>query len=126
MTPYGEKIRELRERQGITLKKMADDLGVSSAYLSAQEHGNRGRPGPGLILQVCGYFDLLWEEADELKGLVGLSHPRAVVDTAGLSPKATELANLLAQNIQDMDEDTIDWVLAEIRGRLTTKSGPTH
>jgi transcriptional regulator with XRE-family HTH domain len=126
MTPFGEKIRELRGLQGITLKKMADDLGVSSAYLSALEHGNRGRPGPGLILQVCGYFDLMWEEADDLKGLAGLSHPRAVVDTAGLSPKATELANLLAQNIQELDEDTIDWVLAEIRGRLTTKSGPTH
>ncbi len=126
MTPFGEKIRGLRERRGITMKKMADDLGVSSAYLSALEHGNRGRPGPGLILQVCGYFDLIWEEADELKRLAGLSHPRAVVDTAGLSPKATELANLLAQNIRDMDEDTIDWVLAEIRGRLTTKSGPTH
>ena len=126
MTPFGKKIRELRERQGITMKKMADDLGVSSAYLSALEHGNRGRPGPGLILQVCGYFDLMWEEADELKGLARLSHPRIVVDTAGLSPKATELANLLAQNIQDLDEDTIDWVLAEIRGRLATKSGPTH
>ena len=118
MTPFGEKIRELRERRGITMKKMADDLGVSSAYLSALEHGNRGRPGPGLILQVCGYFDLIWEEADELKRLARLSHPRAVVDTAGLSPKATELANLLAQNIHELDEDTIDWVLAEIRGRL--------
>ena len=126
MTPFGTKIRELRERRGITMKKMADDLGVSSAYLSALEHGNRGRPGPGLILQVCGYFDLTWEEADELKRLARLSHPRAVVDTSGLSPKATELANLLSQNIQDMDEDTIDWVLAEIRGRLAPKSGPTH
>ena len=126
MTPYGEKIRELREHKGITMKKMADDLGVSSAYLSALEHGNRGRPGPGLILQVCGYFDLMWEEAEELKRLARLSHPRAVVDTAGLSPNATELANLLAQNIHELDEDTLDWVLAEIRGRLTTKSGPTH
>ena len=126
MTPFGEKIRELRARRDITMKKMADDLGVSSAYLSALEHGNRGPPGPGLILQVCGYFDLIWEEADELKCLALLSHPRAVVDTAGLSPKATKLANLLAQNIRDMDEETIDWVLAEIRGRLTAKSGPTH
>ena len=75
---------------------------------------------------MCGYFDLTWEEADELKRLARLSHPRAVVDTSGLSPKATELANLLSQNIQDMDEDTIDWVLAEIRGRLAPKSGPTH
>ena len=48
------------------------------------------------------------------------------MDTAGLSPRATELANLLAENIQVLDEDTIDWVLAEIRGRMGSKKGPTH
>ncbi|MFQ5618994.1 MAG: helix-turn-helix domain-containing protein [Rhodospirillales bacterium] len=126
MTPFGQKIRALRARRGITLKTMAGDLGVSSAYLSALEHGNRGRPGPGLIMQICGYFDLIWDEAEELKRLAELSHPRVVVDTAGLSPRATELANLLAENIQALDEDTIDWVLAEIRGRMGPKKGPTH
>ena len=126
MTPFGQKIRVLRARRGITLKTMAGDLGVSSAYLSALEHGKRGRPGPGLIMQICGYFDLIWDEAEELKRLAGLSHPRVVVDTAGLSPSATELANLLARNIGELDDDTIDWVLAEIRGRMVSKKGPTH
>ncbi|HER27194.1 MAG TPA: transcriptional regulator, partial [Rhodospirillales bacterium] len=32
MTPFGARVRELRDRRGILLKKMADDLGVSSAY----------------------------------------------------------------------------------------------
>lgn len=126
MTPFGEKIRALREKRGIMLKKMADDLGVSSAYLSALEHGNRGRPGPGLVLQICGYFDLIWDEAEELKRLADLSHPRVVVDTAGLSPRATELANLLAQRIGELDEDTLQWILDEIRGRQAAKRGPTH
>jgi len=126
VTPFGEKIRALRARRAITLKTMAGDLGVSSAYLSALEHGNRGRPGPGLILQICGYFNLNWDDAEELKRLAELSHPRIVVDTAGLHPKATELANLLARNIRDLDEDTIDWVLAEMRGRLGPRKGPTH
>ncbi len=117
MTPFGNKIRELRAKREVTLKDMAGDLGVSSAYLSALEHGRRGRPGPGLILQVCGYFDLIWDQAEELKRLAALSHPRPVVDTAGLSPQATELANLLAQRIGDLDEETIAWILAEIRGR---------
>jgi len=126
VTPFGQKIRVLRARRGITLKTMAGDLGVSSAYLSALEHGKRGRPGPGLIMQICGYFDLIWDEAEELKRLAGLSHPRVVVDTAGLSPSATELANLLARNIGELDDDTIDWVLAEIRGRMVSKKGPTH
>ncbi|MBI2978586.1 MAG: helix-turn-helix transcriptional regulator, partial [Rhodospirillales bacterium] len=104
MTPFGIKIREHRAKRGISLKKMAEDLGVSSAYFSALEHGHRGRPGSGLIQQICGYFDLMWDEAEELKRLAGLSHPRVVVDTSGLSARATELANKLAETIGDMDE----------------------
>ena len=70
----------------------------------------------------------MWDDAEELKRLAQLSHPRAVVDTSGLSPAATELANLLAETIHDMDEDTIQWVLDEIQGRLGAKGrkGPTH
>ncbi len=128
MTPFGTKIRELRAERKISLKTMAEDLGVTSAYFSALEHGHRGRPGSGLIQQISGYFELDWDESEELKRLAELSHPRVTVDTAGLSPTATELANVLAENIHDMDEDTIEWILHEIRGRLgaKSKSGPTH
>jgi len=128
MTPFGLKIREHRARRGISLKKMAEDLGVSSAYFSALEHGHRGRPGSGLIQQICGYFDLIWDEAEELKRLARLSHPRVVVDTSGLSARATELANKLAETIGDMDDETIDWILHEIEGRVGAKrrKGPTH
>ena len=88
MTPFGQRIRELREQRGIMLKAMAAELGVSSAYLSALEHGHRGRPGSGLVMQICGYFGLIWDDVEELKRLAILSHPRVVIDTAGLSPQA--------------------------------------
>ena len=126
MTPFGMKVRELRKTRKITLKKMAEELGVSSAYFSALEHGHRGKPGSGLVQQICGYFDLIWDDAEELRRLAQLSHPRVVIATSGLSPEATELANTLAVKIQDLDEETIDWVLAEIRGRHAPLRGPTH
>jgi len=128
MTPFGSKVREFRAKRGLSLKKMAEDLGVTSAYFSALEHGHRGRPGAGLIQQISGYFELTWEEAEDLQRLAQLSHPRIVVDTSGLSPSATELANVLSENIHDMDEDTIEWVIDEIRGRVGAKGrdGPTH
>ena len=128
MTPFGNKVRDYRKARKLSLKKMAEDLGVSSAYFSALEHGHRGRPGSGLIQQISGYFKLSWDEVEELKRLADLSHPRVVVDTSGLSPSATELANLLADAIHDMDEDTIEWVLHEIRGRMgaNKRAGPTH
>lgn len=44
MTPFGKRLRELREERGVTQKEMAQALRVSPAYLSALEHGRRGQP----------------------------------------------------------------------------------
>ena len=126
MTPFGARLRALRAARGVTQRRMAEFLGVSPAYLSALEHGRRGRPGPGLVLQICGYFGLIWDEAEELKRLAGLSHPRVVVDTSGLSERATELANLLAERIGTLDEETVEWMLAELGTRGRLPKGPTH
>ena len=115
MTPFGEKIREYRKKKKISLKSMAADLGVSSAYFSALEHGWRGKPGSGLVQQLCGYFGLIWDEAESLKRLAELSHPKKTINTAGLSSKATLLANLLSEKIDTLDEETIDWMIAEIQ-----------
>ena len=114
MTPFGARVRELREKRGIQLQQMARDLKVSSAYLSALEHGNRGRPGPGLVMQIAAYFELIWDEVDELKRLAELSHPRIPVETGGLSPKATLFANLLARHIHELDEATLERMLGEM------------
>jgi transcriptional regulator with XRE-family HTH domain len=114
MTPFGEKVRALREARGITMKQMAADLKVSAAYLSALEHGHRGKPSWWLVQRICDYFQIIWDEAEELSKLAKLSHPRAVIGTAGLSPKATELANRLARDIGKLDDAMIDRLLAAL------------
>ena len=115
MTPFGAKLRQLRADRDITLKQMAEGLQISAAFLSALEHGKRGRPSPILVRQICGSFHIIWDEAEELERLARISHPRAVVDTAGLSPKATELANTLAERIGDLDEAELDTLLARVK-----------
>ena len=89
MTPFGSKVRALRAEKNIPLKQMAMDLHLSSAYLSALEHGRRGRPAPGLVMQIAGYLGCIWDEAEDLKRLALLSHPKVTVETAGLSPDRT-------------------------------------
>jgi transcriptional regulator with XRE-family HTH domain len=115
MTPFGAKVRALRDAKGIPLKQMAADLNVSSAYLSALEHGNRGRPAPGLVMQIAGYLGCIWDEAEELKRLAELSHPRVTIDTAGLSPERTELANRLAESIGSLPDDVVAAMLERLR-----------
>jgi transcriptional regulator with XRE-family HTH domain len=117
MTPFGEKVRALRSGKGITLKQMAATLQLSPAYLSALEHGHRGRPSPALVEQICEFFHLIWDDYEDMQRLVDLSHPRVVVDTAGLSPARTELANLLARNIDRLDERTIREMIALLAKR---------
>ena len=112
MTPFGAKLRRLRAERGIQLKAMAAWLGVSAAYLSALEHGHRGRPSSGLVQQISAYFNLAWDDVDELRRLAELSHPRIVVDTAGLDPLATELANRLSESIDRLDRVTLERLLA--------------
>lgn len=111
MTPFGARLREIREARGMTLKSMAAAIGVSPAYLSALEHGRRGRPTWDLLQRIIGHLNIIWDEADELERLADLSHPRIVIDTEGLSPKATELANRLAECIGSLDEDRLDQMI---------------
>ncbi len=80
---------------------------VSAAYLSALEHGRRGAPGNGLMHQVCEFFGLIWDEAEDLARLARLSHPRVSVNTAGLTPEQTALANRLSQTIHRLPPETI-------------------
>ena len=114
MTPFGDRMRRLRTERGVTLKEMAEALGVSSAYLSALEHGKRGRPGWHLIQRILTYFNIIWDEADDVVRLARISHPRITIDTSGLNPKATELANRLADEISKLDPGTLDELLAAL------------
>jgi transcriptional regulator with XRE-family HTH domain len=107
MTPFGARLRALRAERGMTLKELASRLEVSAAYLSALEHGKRGAPGSGLVHQVCDVFGLIWDQAEELAQLARLSHPRVVVDTAGMTPEQTALANRIAHSIRRLTPETI-------------------
>ena len=120
MTPFGEKLRHLREERGLSQKDMAKALHVSAAYLSALEHGRRSQPGFPFVQRVIGYFNFIWDDAEELQRLAGLSQPRVTVDTAGLDPLATEVANLMARTIRQLDKATLERIaeiLKETQGK---------
>ncbi|MCE9648089.1 MAG: helix-turn-helix domain-containing protein [Parvibaculum sp.] len=117
MTPFGQKIRDLRTTRGSSLKEMAAALRVTPAYLSALEHGRRGRPSWRLVQSIIGYFNVIWDEAEEIERLARISHPRITIDTAGLDPKATELANRLAEEIAHLSGAEMEKLLAALPAR---------
>ena len=99
MTPFGVRIRKWRQRKNRTLHQQAEVLGVSAAYLSALENGTRGRPSVVLVDQICVWLGLIWDDAEELKRLAALSHPKPTINASGHSAESIYMVNLLAQNI---------------------------
>ncbi|WP_332689505.1 helix-turn-helix domain-containing protein [Devosia sp.] len=123
MTPLGAKIRELREARGVSLKDMAAALNVSSAYLSALEHGRRGKPTGFLLHRMIAFFNVIWDEAEELQRLAEMSDPKVTIDTGGLAPEATELTNRLAADIARLAPEDLKFLLNEVV-RRSGKSRP--
>ena len=117
MTPLGARLRAMREERGITLKDMAKSLHVSSAYLSALEHGKRGKPTWTMLQRIIAYFNVIWDEAEELIRLSELSDPKVTIDTGGLAPEATELANRLARDIGKLGRDDLVFLRTEVMKR---------
>lgn len=108
MTPFGQALRELRRRRGVTQRDLAHGIGVSPAYLSALEHGKRGKPSFDLLQRIAGYFNIIWDEADELFMMAASSHPKVILDTSGLPAAYTALANRLAREIRSLPPDMVE------------------
>lgn len=70
MERFGEKVRTLRQRQGLTLKELAEAVGVASfSYISDIENGKK-TPHPTLIIKIADVFgvtaDLLMRDEVDL------------------------------------------------------------
>jgi hypothetical protein len=75
-----------------------------------------------MVVAICAQLNIIWDEADELMRLARLSHPRVTVDTAGLSPAATELANLLAERIRRLPADRVAQLLQILKSAPAARS----
>ena len=100
MTPFGLKIKSLRKEKKVSITELAKALKISTAYLSMLENGKRGKPPDGMVELICAYFDLIWDDAEELKDLAKVSDTNVQINTKLLSINATMLTNVLKNNIK--------------------------
>jgi len=121
MTPFGRRVRELRAEKGVTQNQMASEIGVSAAYLSALEKGRRGAPSWDFVQRIIGYFNIIWDDAEELQKLALTSHPKVTIDTTDLSLEATELANLLSGRISELSVSDLNELVHDVMVRANRK-----
>ncbi|HNP87515.1 MAG TPA: helix-turn-helix transcriptional regulator [Kouleothrix sp.] len=69
MQRFGEKLRTLRERAGLSYRQLAVQLGVAHSHLAGLEAGSH-QPSAELILKIAKFFqvttDQLMDDAREL------------------------------------------------------------
>lgn len=107
LTPYGEAVRIVRMRCDLTLKNMADAMGVSSAYLSAIEYGEK-RLSDKLIKSALEYLSSKVDEEKLLFIRDAAEKSKHVVNTDSLAPDARGLVAAFARKLQQGNEPTQD------------------
>ena len=56
--PFGDFLKKLRARKGVSLKKVEEVTGISNAYLSQLETGKRRRlPTPDRLIALADYYN---------------------------------------------------------------------
>ncbi|MBI0095998.1 hypothetical protein A9G28_12780 [Gilliamella sp. Fer1-1] len=112
-TKLGKLIRKLRIDHGTTLRKMAETLGISSAYLSAIELGKRAVPND-FLHKLKESYALSESDYKELKDSVESfsSHFTVNLDSANARQKDVfiEFARML-DNLDSKDLEKINSVL---------------
>lgn len=106
MTPFGLFMRTLRLEKGLLLKDMADAMGVSSAYLSALEHGKKGAPNNEFITALESKYQLGNVAREQLRTAVRDSN-----NSLAISPKVTplgfETAHAFARKLPNLSESQL-------------------
>lgn len=57
MERFGEKLRALRQRNGLTMRRLADMLGVRDSYISQMETGDK-IPNVAMLIKIADIFQV--------------------------------------------------------------------
>jgi transcriptional regulator with XRE-family HTH domain len=105
LTPFGETIRVLRMRYDVSMKAMADALGISSSYMSGIEYGEKTLADK-YVDGAVKFFEKS-ASAQELSDLLkAAQRSKEVVNVSDLEPDARVLVAAFARRLQDGAQPT--------------------
>lgn len=118
LSPFGEAARLIRIKSGLSLKAMASAMGISSAYLSSIEYGEK-RLAEKHIEAALGFLadKTSAEQLQELRRAAERS--KEIVNTASLAPDARGLVAAFARRLQQGDAPTpeiMKWINEQTKG----------
>lgn len=107
LTELGKYLRKMRIDANLYLKNMADQLGVSSAFLSSVENGNRKMPDSWKDLLPT-RFNLTDDERNAFLEAVEKSSKEVAINIENMPEKSRDLALSFARSFPNLDEEMIE------------------
>ncbi|KLU14172.1 MULTISPECIES: helix-turn-helix domain-containing protein [Xenorhabdus] len=104
LTPFGKIVRKMRIDLGITLKEMAESMGMTSSYLSAIETGKRAITD-SVLNNIVSYLAKTPGDKVKLKNAAKDSQQSVEINLMGRSANARNAAMSFARSFDDLDED---------------------
>lgn len=104
-TSLGMFLRKIRLSKGEILKDMAENMGVSSAFLSAVENGKKKMP-ESWNEKLKDFYKLTEQQQEELRTAVIESSEKIELSIKNVSKENRELAICLARHFDSLDEET--------------------
>lgn len=119
LNEFGIAIRKVRLDRQLLLKNMADDLGVTSAFLSSVETGKRRVPN-GWVEKIAELYALSEEERDNLQQASNMSVQNLKIPVAQATTKQKELAFSFAKALDGLTDEDVERIMNAINA---TKRG---
>lgn len=120
VTKFGEFMRVYRMRNGMLLKKMADDLAISPALLSSMEMGRR--PISDYIVdKIISTYNLNTEDWLALREAVAQSTSSVKINAQAQDSSRRNLAFTFARKFDGLNDAQVEELMKILKG--TTEGG---
>ena len=106
VSEYGKILRKIRIDKGLTMAQMAKAVGITSAYLSTIERGNRNIP-KYLTQNVINHYKLSSEQVAELQKAELLSIDSIEIELSDVDLDKKTLVFTLAKNLKNMTYEQV-------------------
>ena len=110
MKKFGATIRELREKQGMSLRKFAAAVDISPTYVSKIERDEFPPPGEERILTMA---KILGQDSDWLLGLAG----KVSSDLPAIVQKRPELMAAFLRKASKLSSDDVERLMKQMDKR---------
>jgi len=114
LTAFGKILRKIRIDRNELLKNMADNLNITSAYLSSIENGKRA-PTETILNSVITYYSLSENDINDLKHSYFETLEEITINTDNMSDRRKDISLSFARKIESMSEDDLEKIKAILR-----------